>query len=131
MKKSYIIGLIALAVGIIIMASIPQEISSYASFKDAKMGKRVKIVGNLAKDREMIYDPQINANLFTFYMRDNDGKEQKIQYIGAKPQDFEMSESIVITGKMHEDAFVADELLLKCPSKYKGEEEFIKAQSNG
>ena len=36
----------------------------------------------------------------------------------AKPQDFEKSESIVLTGSIKGDTFVATEMLMKCPSKY-------------
>jgi len=131
MKKIYVVGFLALAAGIFLLASASKDVSAYASFEDAKLGNRVKIVGTLSKDKEMMYNPNENANLFTFYMKDNDGVEQQIHYTSSKPQDFEMSESIVITGKMKDDYFLADEMLLKCPSKYKGEEELINAQNNG
>ena len=42
-----------------------------------------------------------------------------------------MSESLVVTGKLKDDVFVSDEILMKCPSKYKGEEELINAQNAG
>lgn len=131
MKKIYIVGFLALAAGIMLLISASDDVSKYATFTDAAAGNRVKVVGQLSKDKEMLYNPNIDANLFTFFMKDNDGMERKINYIGAKPQDFEMSESIVITGKLREDVFVADEMLMKCPSKYKGEEEFINMQNNG
>jgi len=131
MKKIYIVGFVALVAGIIMLISASGDVSKYSNFSDASDGSRVKIVGQLSKDKEMIYNPNVDANLFTFFMKDDNGKEQKINYIGAKPQDFEMSESIVITGKLKEDVFLADEMLLKCPSKYKGEEELINIQNNG
>ena len=34
------------------------------------------------------------------------------------PTDFEKSEEIVLTGSMKENTFYADEMLVKCPSKY-------------
>ena len=46
----------------------------------------------------------------------------------AKPQDFEKSEQIVVTGKMAGDEFMASDVLLKCPSKYKDEEVYIKSE---
>ncbi len=131
MKKIYIIGFLALAAGIVMMISASNDVSKYASFEDAEKGNRVKVVGQLSKDKEMTYNPNIDANLFKFFMKDDKGMEKEVNYIGAKPQDFEMSESIVITGKLQEDVFIADEMLLKCPSKYKGEEELINAQAKG
>jgi cytochrome c-type biogenesis protein CcmE len=42
----------------------------------------------------------------------------KVIYNGAKPQDFEMSEQIVVTGRAENGVFKADKILMKCPSKY-------------
>ncbi len=131
MKKIYIIGIVAIVAGITMLASASNSISTYSSFAQAEDGKRVTVTGFLSKDKEIIYNPEVDENLLSFYMKDNDGLERKISYLGAKPQDFEMSESIVVTGKMQGETFVSSEMLLKCPSKYKGEEEFINAQNNG
>ena len=46
----------------------------------------------------------------------------------AKPQDFEMSEQIVVTGSFRDGQFEASDLLMKCPSKYKDEEIYIKSK---
>lgn len=43
---------------------------------------------------------------------------QRVIYFNPKPQDFDKSEQVVITGAMRNDIFVADKILLKCPSKY-------------
>jgi cytochrome c-type biogenesis protein CcmE len=45
-----------------------------------------------------------------------------------KPQDFEMSEQIVVTGSLEDDTFQASEILMKCPSKYKDEEIAVRNQ---
>ena len=41
----------------------------------------------------------------------------------AKPRDIEKSEKVVVTGKMNGDVFEANEILMKCPSKYKNREQ--------
>jgi cytochrome c-type biogenesis protein CcmE len=51
-------------------------------------------------------------------MTDEQGEECLVVYLGAKPQDFEKSEQVVIIGAMKGDVFEASGLLLKCPSKY-------------
>jgi cytochrome c-type biogenesis protein CcmE len=51
-------------------------------------------------------------------MIDNKGEERKVILHKNKPQDFERSEQIVLIGKMKADAFVASDILMKCPSKY-------------
>ena len=54
-------------------------------------------------------------------MTDQKGVERLVTYKGAKPQDFEKSEQVVVIGKIENDAFLASSLLLKCPSKYNDE----------
>lgn len=123
MRNIYIIAavMIAVAIGLFITAS--DDLSTYASFQDAKAsGERVKVAGQLAKDKEMVYDPQVDPNHFSFYVRDNQGGEQKVVLLQAKPQDFELSEQVVLTGRMQGDEFIATDVLMKCPSKYKDEE---------
>jgi cytochrome c-type biogenesis protein CcmE len=102
--------------------------SKYSTFEDAKKTTvEVKIVGQLSKDKEMFYDPETDPNYFTFYMKDADGEEQKILLRNKKPQDFELSEQLVISGKFENDYFLATDMLMKCPSKYKDEEIYIKS----
>jgi cytochrome c-type biogenesis protein CcmE len=77
----------------------------------------------------MYYNPEKDPNYFSFFIRDKDGVEKKVILLREKPQDFELSEQIVITGKMKAEEFIATDILLKCPSKYKDEEIYIKQES--
>ncbi|WP_020539449.1 cytochrome c maturation protein CcmE [Lewinella cohaerens] len=129
MKKVYIIAGIMIAVAVSLFVMAQDDLSTYATISQAvKTGSRVKIAGQLAKDMEMIYDPVEDPNLFTFYIRDDEGATQKVVLLQPKPQDFELSEQVVLTGRMQEDAFVATDVLMKCPSKYKDEEIYLKEQ---
>lgn len=124
MKKSHIIAIIIIAVAIGAVLSTVADSSTYVTFEVAagNPGKEYHVVGQLNRDRELHYDPETNANLFSFYLIDNNNIERKVLFNGAKPQDFERSEQIVITGKMTGDEFVAGKILMKCPSKYTGNE---------
>ena len=129
MKKIHFlaIGLIVLAIGVLFTAS--NDIATYSTFTEASQtGKKVKVAGQLIKEKDMFYDPIQDPNYFSFYLRDVEGSETKVVLLGAKPQDFELSEQLVLTGKMKGQEFLATEMLMKCPSKYKDEEEFIKIQ---
>lgn len=131
MKKIYIVAIVMIALAIGLLTNAVSDVSTYSSFEDARNTDReVKIAGQLSKDKEMNYDPERNANLFTFYIMDGKGEEQKVVLNAAKPQDFEKSEQIVVTGKMKGDAFVASGVLMKCPSKYKDEEVYIKSEGS-
>ena len=123
MKSSYIIALVLILVSIGIFISASADVSTYATFETAITSQsRVKIAGTLDKNKTMEYDPTVDADRFVFYMSDSDGVSNKVILQKPKPQDFERSEQIVLTGAMENDVFVADEILMKCPSKYKEEE---------
>lgn len=122
-KKIHIISLIMIIAAVALLLSASKDMSSYATFTQAeKSYQPVKVVGTLSKDKEMYYDPATDPNYFSFFVKDADGRECKVVLHDAKPQDFEMSEQIVVTGKMEQENFVASDLLMKCPSKYKDEE---------
>lgn len=130
MKRSLVIGLVLIGIAIGVLISASRDITSYSSFEDARKSKNlVKIVGQLAKEKEMLYDPVQDPNNFSFYVTDKSGETVQVILKAAKPQDFELSEQIVVTGKMEGTQFIAKDVLLKCPSKYKDEEIYIKSES--
>jgi len=119
MKKSSIFGLVVIAIAIAVIISVYSNSSTYGSFKDAaNTNSELHVVGHLNKDKKLIYDATKDANYFSFYMKDNKGEECKVVFTGSKPQDFERSEQIVLTGKMEGKEFHAMHILMKCPSKY-------------
>jgi len=124
MKKVHIIGIILIAVALGVIVSTISSSSTYASFSTAiaNEGKTYHVVGTLNKEKDFIFNPEQNANLFGFYLVDNEGKEMKVLFNDSKPQDFEKSEQIVVIGKVKGDEFhvAKGDLLMKCPSKYNG-----------
>ncbi len=81
-------------------------------------GRSVQLAGFLGSTGE--YDAEGN---WTFLMQDNEGEEVKVVYEDIRPSNFEHATSIVAIGHydMHSAAFLADDLLVKCPSKYQEE----------
>jgi cytochrome c-type biogenesis protein CcmE len=133
MKKSHIflIAIIAVAIGVIM--STAGDASSYVSFQEATemassgRNAKVHVVGKLKKDPSgkivgMQYQPQIDPNYFSFVLIDQNNEERTVVYSSPKPQDFESSEQIVVIGSMDQEGFVADKILMKCPSKYQENE---------
>ncbi|MCC6251498.1 MAG: cytochrome c maturation protein CcmE [Bacteroidia bacterium] len=120
MKKIHIIILVVIAISIAAIMGTVADSSTYASFRVAldNPGSEYHVVGKYVKDKGIEYNPAVNANKCVFYLKDNENKELKVIYKGPKPQDFEMSEQIVVTGKTEGNIFVADKILMKCPSKY-------------
>lgn len=129
MKKIYIVGILMIAAAIVLLTTAAEDMSTYATFADAaKSGERVKIAGQLSKDKEMYYNPEEDPNYFSFFITDSKEEERKVVLLAPRPQDFELSEQIVLTGQMKGEEFVATDMLMKCPSKYKDEEIYIKSE---
>lgn len=127
MKKSNIILILMIIAGIGLLISASSDLSTYATFLQAEeSGQRVKIAGELVLDKEVIYNPEKDANLTSFFLKDPNERINEVSLLKPKPQDFEMAEQVVVTGEMHDGIFVADEVLTKCPSKYKDEERALR-----
>jgi len=120
MKRSHIIGIILIAVAIGAIFASLGDASTYATFAQATKneGKEFHVVGKLNKEKEMLYAPEKDPNMFVFYMKDSDSTERKVTLHQAKPQDFEHTEQIVAIGKCVGNEFHASSVLMKCPSKY-------------
>jgi len=123
MKTYHIVLIVIIVMAIGVVISTFTDTSTYTNFKDAGRypGKEYHIIGKLVKEKPIVYDSKVNANQFSFYMRDDKGIEKQVIYRGSKPQDFEKSEQVVVMGKMNGETFMASSLLLKCPSKYNNE----------
>ncbi len=137
MKTSQIILVIVIAVVAGIILSTYMDTSSSVAFSEAfaNPGKEYKVSGTLDKSREVIYNPQIDASLCTFYVIDSEGTSKKVYYrksADPKPMGLEQSESIDMHGKVVDGEFHASTVLMKCPSKYNENKHFIEeTASNG
>lgn len=97
----------------------------YSDFKSASDSKKTcQVKGYWVKDKESRFDA--NGNQFIFYMKDENNTEMKVVLDGAKPNNFEMAESVVAKGKVKDGYFHAKDVLTKCPSKYEGHGEDVK-----
>lgn len=127
MKKSYIVAFLVIAAAIAIIIATAGESSTYVTFDQAyKMASNgnsnsIHVVGELKKDAngEIIgINPGADRVSFSFLLVDENGKEQEVYYNEPMPADFKRSEKVVVIGHYAADRFVADKILLKCPSKY-------------
>ncbi len=137
MKKWHILGIVVIGVAIMILISTAGDASSYVTFKEAntiaKSGNnnKIHVVGELKKDPKgniIGINPSADKLSFSFIMIDQEQKEQLVYYNEPMPLDFLRSEQVVIIGGYQEDIFIAEKILLKCPSKYVDDQ--VKANSN-
>lgn len=128
MKKGHIIGIGIIAIAIVIIMTSIGDASSYETFdtawemKEDGQDKAIHVVGQLKKDTagEVTgLNVREDKTSFTFVLVDNDGTEQEVFYNEPVPADFTRSESVVVIGSYkNKDIFIADKILMKCPSKY-------------
>ena len=112
---------IAIAIGALLMYSV--DFSTYDTIESArqKQGKYVHLIAKLDKSQPILYDEIKDPNYLSFYAVDSIGGSTRVIYRNAKPAELEQSERVVLKGKMQGDVFECDNILLKCPSKYKDE----------
>ena len=127
MKKSHILIIIVIAAAIGIVLTTADDASTYVTFEEAYQlasnGSKnsIHVVGQLKKDGQghvVGIVPGSDRVSFSFVMVDNNSKEQVVVFNEPMPQDFLRSEKVVVIGSYAGDNFVADKILLKCPSKY-------------
>jgi len=66
----------------------------------------------VVQDRETSFDAETGR--FTFTMVDDLGKMEEVVYDGAKPNNFEIADAIVVKGRFSDGAFHAEDILTKC-----------------
>jgi cytochrome c-type biogenesis protein CcmE len=133
MKITNIILLIVIAAGIAILATSITDASTYDTIASAqsKQGKYVHLIGKLdtSNGKGIEYDALKNPNYLSFHLVDSLGGATKVVYMkGKPPTDMERSERMVLKGKMTDSAFVCDDILIKCPSKYNEEQAKISSK---
>ncbi len=118
MKPKTLIGL-ALIAGFttLLFMSFGQQVGGYMAFEQAQAaGSKAHVVGQWVKERPFEYDR--SRNVFSFYMKDEQGAIRRVEYYNPKPANFEDAEKVVVDGYAKGDVFVAEHILVKCPSKY-------------
>lgn len=130
MKTTHLIGILAIAIAIVLIITTAGDASQYLTFDQAKAqslegnNSQVHVVGQLKKNvmgEVQGITPSPDMLSFKFIMIDENGKEVEVFHPNPMPTDFVKSEQVVVVGGYKNDKFVAEKILLKCPSKYQEE----------
>ncbi len=121
-KPKFIVGSVVIAAVLAWLGFTAQEWGNssigYASIAQAKQsGKMSYIKGYWLKEEPI----ETNRNIFTFYMKDEEGNVARVVYRNGKPNNFEQASSVVVQGKLEDGTIYAKDILVKCPSKYQSE----------
>jgi cytochrome c-type biogenesis protein CcmE len=126
MKAKYIIGAVVIVVFLAWGASAFLKTTiQYVSLDEATHATRMVQVMGKIDFAQVNYNTGQNRLEFAVY--DATAKDtvtaarMPVHYYGVVPGNFEQATSVVLKGKTTEGVFVAEQMLVKCPSKYQGE----------
>ncbi|MEM6325738.1 MAG: cytochrome c maturation protein CcmE [Bacteroidota bacterium] len=113
--------------GFFVVRSFGDQVAGFGTFADAaETGRSTHVAGMWVEQPPMRYDPQ--TNVFTFSMTDEAGVTHEVIYRNPKPANFDDAEKVVVEGRMEGGTFVAENILVKCPSKYNEQNEFAEPE---
>ena|SRR5689334_11799490 len=126
MKLKIIIASIVIVAAIIFGAvSFVETNVEYTDFRSAATShKKVQVKGEWVREKASAYDAAHSQ--FVFTMKDDNGREERVVFDGAKPNNFEIANAVVVKGRYEEGQFHASEILTKCPSKYEADAASVK-----
>jgi len=130
MKPRMLFGLLLVVLSIAIgVTAFKKSLTPYISFAEAKKSSSsVQVNGVLADPSHVRYDS--GRSELVFALKDDKNEVMDVVYKGVKPVNFEMATNVVAIGTYKDGRFAADQLLVKCPSKYQAEGE-SKAAASG
>lgn len=129
MKPKIIIGVLSIVLFTsLLMYNFGNSISTYVNFEEAESRSSSHVIGTWDNTGE--YGFSRDTMQFTFHMKDQDGNVRKVVYPRPKPNNFEQATQLVVIGEMRNSVFHAEEMLMKCPSKYNDEPDFVNAEES-
>ncbi|UNC92955.1 cytochrome c maturation protein CcmE domain-containing protein [Candidatus Contubernalis alkaliaceticus] len=121
MKPKFYIGIVVIiAFSIFAFGAFQSSVTPYVTFSESFDSVRnVQVMGYFTGG-EARYD--LEKGYLEFELEDVEGTRVWINFHGAKPANFENAESVVVVGKYDGilEVFQAEDILVKCPSKYEG-----------
>lgn len=121
MNKRYIVGIgIILICGVVGFSAFRGSLTPYVSFAEARqLDRNCQVMGTIDKEN-VRYDHA--AGTLHFSIIDEQGHSLPVAYKGVTPGNFDQANSVVCQGQFVAGTFEANNLLVKCPSKYQGME---------
>jgi cytochrome c-type biogenesis protein CcmE len=106
----------AAAVGV---TSFKKTMTPYIGFAEARTASGLVQVNGKLADKDYVLKAQ--EQFLRFNLRDEQGTVMPVEYRGVIPGNLDQAVSVVAIGKYQGDHFEAQQLLVKCPSKYQAE----------
>lgn len=108
----------ATAVGV---TSFRKTVTPYIAFSEARRASGLVQVNGALADKNYVLER--DRQFLEFRLKDEKGEIMPVRYHGVIPGNFDQATMIVAIGRYQGDHFEAEQLLVKCPSKYQTEAE--------
>lgn len=103
------------------VTSFRRTMTPYIGFAEARTASGLVQVNGKLADKDYILKAE--EQFLRFNLRDEKGDVMPVEYRGVIPGNFDQAVSVVAIGRFQGDHFEAQQLLVKCPSKYQAEAE--------
>jgi cytochrome c-type biogenesis protein CcmE len=104
---------IAVAIGV---TSFKKTMTPYITFAEARTASGLVQVNGVLADKQYVLEQE--RQFLKFRLKDETGEVMPVEYHGVIPGNFDQAVSIVAIGRYQDGTFTAEQLLVKCPSKY-------------
>ena len=122
MSAKVIAAVVLLAVAATVgVSSFKRTMTPYIGFAEARSASGLVQVNGKLADKDYILKAE--EQFLRFNLKDEHGDVMPVEYRGVIPGNFDQAVSVVAIGKFAGDHFEAEQLLVKCPSKYQAEAE--------
>jgi cytochrome c-type biogenesis protein CcmE len=117
--KVMIAAVLLVAAAAIGVASFRQSVTPYISFHEARKAPGLVQVNGVLADKNYVL--KLDEQFLEFKLKDSHDEVMPVVYRGVIPGNFDQATSVVAIGRYRSDHFEAEQLLVKCPSKYQAE----------
>jgi cytochrome c-type biogenesis protein CcmE len=101
------------------VTSFRKTITPYISFAEARKSSGLVQVHGVLADKKYVLQP--DHQYLSFRLKDDQGEVLPVEFRGVIPGNFDQATSVVAIGRYDHGTFAAEQLLVKCPSKYQAE----------
>jgi cytochrome c-type biogenesis protein CcmE len=117
-KVIFAVALLAIA-AVFGVTSFKKTMTPYIGFAEARTASGLVQVNGKLADKDYVLKAE--EQFLSFKLQDEHGQVMPVEYRGVIPGNFDQAVSVVAIGKFQGDHFEAQQLLVKCPSKYQAE----------
>jgi cytochrome c-type biogenesis protein CcmE len=127
MNVKIIVALGLVAVGAAVgVTSFKKSVTPYITFAEARRAAGLVQVNGVIADKNYVLKPL--EQYLEFNLKDQKGEVMPVVYHGVIPGNFDQATMVVAIGRYESGRFRAEQLLVKCPSKYQAEADKQKAE---